>query len=58
VGGLSLTLSLRSDGRARDLQPDLEALAHRLAVLRGGEPVASRSEVLSNGTVGREEALV
>ena len=37
--------------------PELESLGHFLAVLGGGESVALRSEVLSNGTVRREETL-
>ena len=57
TGGLSFTLSLCGDGRSRGFLPDLEALRHLLTVLRGGEPVAPRAEVLRDGTVGREEAL-
>jgi hypothetical protein len=36
VGGLSCALSLRGDGRARDLLPNLESLGHLLAVLGAG----------------------
>jgi hypothetical protein len=57
VGGMSLTLPLRSYGRARDLLSDLESLTHLLAVHGGGEPVAFRSEVLADGTILREETL-
>jgi hypothetical protein len=37
--------------------PALEALGHLLAILEGREPVASRAEVLGDGTIGREEPL-
>lgn len=57
VGGLSLALPLRSHGRTRDLQPALESVSRLLAILRGGESVASRSEVLSDGTIHGEETL-
>jgi hypothetical protein len=59
VGGLILALPLRGYGRARDLLPYLESLNHPLAILGGGESVASRSEVLGDRdhtqreTVGR-----
>jgi hypothetical protein len=57
VGGLSCALSLRSDGRARDLLPNLESLGHLLAVLGGRQQVTSRSEVLGNWAIGGEEPL-
>jgi hypothetical protein len=57
VGGLSLALPLRSYGRACDLLPALESVSHLLAILGGGEPVASRSEVLSDGTIRGQETL-
>jgi hypothetical protein len=57
VGGLSLTLSLRGHGRARDWLPDLKSLTPLLEVFGGGEPVAFRSEVLSNGTIREEKTL-
>jgi hypothetical protein len=37
--------------------PTLESLGHLLAVLGGGEPMASRSEMLGDGTIGGEEPL-
>jgi hypothetical protein len=57
AGGLSLALPLRSHGRARDPLPALESVSHLLAILGGGELVASRSEVLSDGTIRGEETL-
>jgi hypothetical protein len=42
---------------ARDVLPGEESLLHLSTVLGGREQVASRPEVLSNGTVGRQEAL-
>jgi hypothetical protein len=42
---------------ARDVLLGEESLLHLATVFGGGEKVASRPEVLSNGTVGREEAL-
>jgi hypothetical protein len=52
-----LALPLRGHGRARDLLPDPQSLGHLLAALWGGQPMASRSEVLGNGTIGSEETL-
>jgi len=43
--------------RARNLLPALESSGRLSAILRGGEPVASRSEVLGHGTIGGEEPL-
>jgi hypothetical protein len=57
VGGLSLTLSLRGHGRARDWLPDLKSLTPLLEVFGGGEPVAFRSEVLADGTIREEKTL-
>ena len=50
-------MPLRSHGRARDLLLAPESVSHLLAILGGGEPVASRSEVLSDGTISGEEML-
>jgi hypothetical protein len=44
-------------GSPRDFMPDLEALGHNVAIHGGREPVASRVEVLRDGTIGREESL-
>jgi hypothetical protein len=57
VGGLILALPLRGYGWARDLLPYLESLNHPLAILGGVESVASRSEVLGDGTIRREKPL-
>jgi hypothetical protein len=57
VGGLHRTRPLGGHGRARHLSPALESVGHGLTVLGGGEPVASWSEVLGNGTIGGEETL-
>jgi hypothetical protein len=37
--------------------PALEALDHFLSIGQGGKEVASRAEVLGNGTIGGKEAL-
>jgi hypothetical protein len=57
VRGLHRTRPLGGYCRARHLWPDLESVGHFLAVLGGGESVASRSEMLGHGTIGGEEAL-
>jgi hypothetical protein len=57
VGGQSPSLPLHGHGRTRDLPPDLGALSHLSAILGRGEPVVSRTEVLSDGTVPGEKAL-
>ena len=44
-------------GSPRDVVPDLESLGHDVAICRGGELVASRTEVLGDGTTRREETL-
>jgi hypothetical protein len=43
--------------QARDFPPVLESLTHLLAIHCGREPVAPRSEVLGEGTIGRKKAL-
>jgi hypothetical protein len=57
VGGLPSGLPLCGHGYTRDFLPDLESLGHLLAIRGSGKPVASRAEVLGNGTIGGEEAL-
>jgi hypothetical protein len=57
VGELHVTRPLGGDDRARHVLPDLESLRHFSAILGGGEPVASRSEVLGDGTIRGEEPL-
>jgi len=57
VGRLPRTRPIGNHDRARDFLPDLESLGHLLAILEGGEPVASRAEVLGDGTIGGEESL-
>jgi hypothetical protein len=57
VGEAYLTWPLGGPGRARDLLPHLESLGHDVALRGGGEPVARRSDVLGNGTIGGEEPL-
>jgi hypothetical protein len=57
VGELHGTRLLGGYDRARHVLPALELLSHFSAILEGGEPVASRSEVLGDGTIRGEEAL-
>jgi hypothetical protein len=57
VGGLPSGLPLCGHGYTRDFLPDLESLGHLLAIRGSGKPVASRAEVLGNGTIGGKEAL-
>jgi hypothetical protein len=49
--------SLRGFCRSRDFPPDLESLCQLVAVVVGGEQVASRSAVLGNRPIRREKAL-
>lgn len=44
-------------GQPRDFPPDLEALAHLLAICWGGEPVAAGTEVRRNRAIRREVVL-
>src|SRR5215467_9378122 len=48
---------LSSPLRARDVGPALESLPHLLPVVRRRQQMASRSEVLGDWTIGRQEAL-
>jgi hypothetical protein len=57
AGGLHLARPLGGYDRARNLPPDLESFDQCLAVLGSGEPVASQSEVLGDGTIRGEKAL-
>jgi hypothetical protein len=57
VGGLSLALPSRGDGHTRNVLPDLEVLGHFLAIRGRGESVASRAEVLRDGTIRGEKPL-
>jgi hypothetical protein len=57
VGGQSPSLPLHGYGRIRDLPPDRGALRHLSAILGRGEPVVSRTAVLSDGTIPGEKAL-
>src|SRR5262249_24719105 len=41
--------------RARECLPDLKSFAHFLTVLGSGQPMPARTEVLCDGTLGREE---
>ena len=57
MGKLHVTRPLGGDDRARHVLPALESLSHFSAILGGGAPVASRSEVLGDGTRRGEEPL-
>jgi hypothetical protein len=57
VGELHGTRPLGGDDRARHVLPALESVRHFSAILGGGEPVASWSEVLGDGTIRGEEPL-
>ena len=57
MGGWRLTRCLGGHDRAHDLWPALEALSHVWAILGGREPVASRSDVLGDGTIRGEKPL-
>ena len=48
---------LSSPLRARDFGPALESLPHLLPVVRRRQQMSSRSEVLGDWTIGRQEAL-
>src|SRR5215831_13226671 len=48
---------LSSPLRARDCGPALESLPHLLPVVRRRQQMSSRSEVLGDWTIGRQEAL-
>ena len=48
---------LSSPLRVRDCGPALESLPHLLPVVRRRQQMSSRSEVLSDRTIGRQEAL-
>src|SRR5262245_36674072 len=50
-------LPLGSHPCAGNLAPHLESLSHFLAIRGGGEPVASRAEVLGNRSIRGEELL-
>jgi hypothetical protein len=48
---------LGGGGKARDVLPGVEGLPHLLAVFGGKAEVASRAEVLRDGTIGGEKPL-
>lgn len=57
VGRPHLTLPLRGHPCTCNLLPELKSLGHLLAILEGGKPVASWSEVLGDGTIRGEKPL-
>jgi hypothetical protein len=57
VGDGSYARPLCSHSQACDLPPRLEALPHLLMIRGGREPVAPRSKVMGNGTIGRKKTL-
>jgi hypothetical protein len=52
-----LLLLSGSQGWNRDLAPGLEACSQCLPVRGRGQPLPARTEVLGDGTTGREESL-
>ena len=54
---VALRSSLCGYCRIRDLSPDPESVRHFLTVLRGGEEMPTRSEVLGNRAIRGENAL-
>ena len=57
VGGLRLTLPSGGHGQDDDLVPGLEAFPPFLSVRGRGKPMPTRTEVLRDGTIGREKTL-
>jgi hypothetical protein len=57
VRRFALILRSGSQGGGRDLSPSLESSPQFLLVSGRGKPMSTRTEVLGDGTIGREETL-